>query len=215
MKKILFFALLCALCSCSSGNSKKNTAVINLHEGQEWVDLGLPSGLKWAKCNVGASAPEECGDYFSWGETTSKSGYYDYNYDSMLWQVPFNDFAGDPEYDAAAANWGGDWRMPTRTEFEELMKNCTWTWTSQNGNNGYQVTGTNGQSIFLPAAGYCNGTNKNEVGVYGYYWGSTPDEIDSSDTDEYATILYFLDGYQDVCNWRRYDGRSVRPVFED
>ena len=210
MKKLLMFAALAVvLCSCGSGNSKKNDTLANVHEGHEWVDLGLPSGLKWATCNVGASSPEEYGDHFAWGETRTKSTYTDDNCASL--NQSWGDIGGNSSRDAATANWGGDWRMPTEAEFEELLNNCTWEWTTQNSHEGYKVTSKqNGQSIFLPAAGWRNGADKNYVGSYGSYWSSTPN---ASDPD-HAYYLYFFEGSHGV-NWDfHYYGVSVRPVLE-
>ena len=125
--------------------------------GHDYVDLGLPSGLKWATCNVGASSPEEYGGYYAWGETTTKSSYDESNSltsgksVSELWLAGIIDDSGNltMQYDAARANWGGSWRMPTKTECQELKDRCVWNWTSQNGHTGYKVVGPNGNSIFL------------------------------------------------------------------
>ena len=134
---------------------------------KEWVDLGLPSGTLWATCNVGANSPEEYGDYFAWGETFSKD-YYDWT--TYKWCIGgmdgitkysygvngFADFKSElePEDDVAYVHWGPSWRMPTLAQQDELREHCTWTWTTLNGVNGCLVTGPNGNSIFLPAAGY-------------------------------------------------------------
>ncbi len=193
------------------------------------VDLGLPSGLKWASWNVGASAPEEYGDYFAWGETKPKDNYNwstykwcngNYNMltkyctDSSYWDSsdPMdNKTVLDPEDDAASANWGGSWRMPTLFEQQELHANCTWTWTTQNGVKGRLVTSkTNSNSIFLPAAGSRYGTSISDVGSRGYYWSSSLD----MGTPYYACCARFLS--YDVY-WYLYDhcyGFSVRPVSE-
>ena len=209
MKKLLLIgAMLCALCSCGSGNSKKNDVPANVHEGHEWVDLGL--SVKWATCNVGATNPEEYGDYFAWGETWTKSEYVTDNCTS--YGKSWGDIGGDSNRDAATANWGGSWRMPTKAEFQELIDNCDWTWTTQNGKNGYKVTSKkNGQSIFLPAAGYRYGDNLYYDGEYGSYWSSAPGE---SFTD-FAFYLFFDEGYRSV-GWESRDfGHSIRPVLED
>jgi hypothetical protein len=177
------------------------------HEGHEWVDLGL--SVKWATCNVGASTPGDYGNYYAWGETSTKSNY---NYDNCAYRSKFwGDIGGDSSRDAATANWGGSWRMPTEAELLELRQNCTWTWTTQDGYKGYRVTGKNGQSIFLPAAGYRLGDSLYNDGEYCGYWSSTPDK---SDTDG-AYELSFYEGGRLVYWSYRNLGRSVRPVLED
>ena len=174
--------------------------------GYEWVDLGLPSGTKWATCNVGATTPEGYGNYYAWGETTTKASYDDSNSVTDWQQI--SDFSGNAQYDAARANWGSTWRMPTKTEMEELVNNCTWTWTTQNGVNGYRVTGPNGNSIFLPATGECQGSSPNYVGVVGYYWSSTPSE----NFIDFAYYLFFGSGSPYVGWYYLYYGYTVRPV---
>ena len=189
----------------------KSVSLTGTHMGYEWVDLGLPSGLKWATCNIGASSPEEYGDYFAWGETSPKEEYRPTNsasYGSS--DSKWDNIGGNPSYDAAAANWGGDWRLPTGKEFQELIDNCDWEWVTQNGHNGYKVTGPNSQSIFLPAAGWRYGAGGGSVGSFGDYWSSTPDESKTCN----ACNLCFGEGNHNV-NWgNRFRGRSVRPVLE-
>ena len=188
----------------SSTASKTDT-----HKGYEWVDLGLPSGLKWATCNVGASTPGDYGNYYAWGETSTKSEYTVYNCISI--GKSWGDIGGNSSRDAARANWGGSWRVPTKSEFQELIDNCTWTWTTQNGHKGYKVTGKNGQSIFLPAAGYHDSYGLCFDGVYGDYWSSTPYV---SFTDR-AYGLFFGESYGRVDWTLRNFGHSVRPVLEN
>ncbi|MBO5853740.1 MAG: DUF1566 domain-containing protein, partial [Bacteroidales bacterium] len=187
--------------------------------GHEYVDLGLPSGLLWATCNVGANAPEEYGDYFAWGETTTKETYDSDNSstyglsNSELQSQGYIDGAGNlnPQYDAATANWGGDWRMPTKAELDELLNNCTWTWTTQNGVKGYKVTSkVNSNYIFLPAAGRRNGSSLTNAGGYGWYWSSTPEEGNS----DYAYYLCIFSFNLYMYNYNRINGQSVRPVLE-
>ena len=153
----------------------------------EYVDLGLPSGTLWATCNVGATAPEEYGDYFAWGETEPKdvydwstykwcngNGYTMTKYcDSSSWGTVDNKTELDPQDDAAYVNWGENWRMPTDVQRTELQTKCTWTWTTQNSVNGYLVTGPNGNSLFLPAAGERWYDSLNGAGSYGDYWSRT------------------------------------------
>ena len=160
--------------------------------GHEYVDLGLPSGVKWATCNVGASTPEEYGNYFAWGETDTKSEYNWENYkfrisgdsDSNVKLSKYVD--GYPpllEYsdDAARANWGGKWRMPRYREIDELRNYCTFTWTTQNGVNGCKVSGRNGRSIFLPAAGSRQDTVLWRDGIQCYYWSAELFSDESTD----------------------------------
>lgn len=192
--------------------------------GHECVDLGLPSGTLWATCNVGATTPEGYGDYFAWGETAAKatydwSTYFDTN-DGGSTFTKYNNNAGktvlDPEDDAAHVNWGGSWRMPTKAEWQELIGNCTWTWTTQNGINGYKVTsnkeGYTDKFIFLPAAGYRYDGGLSGVGSDGDYW--------SSSLVEYCSYLawyfyfYFYSGSHRLNDFGyRYYGQSVRPVL--
>ncbi|MBO4417653.1 MAG: Ig-like domain-containing protein [Bacteroidales bacterium] len=207
--------------------------------GHGWVDLGLSSGLMWATCNVGASAPEEYGDYFAWGETepyysslspltwnNGKSQGYDWQSyqwcngsDNTMTRYCTNNSYGtvdnktvlEPEYDAAHVNWGGSWRMPTLAEWEELIGECTWTWTTQNGVNGRLVTGPNGNSIFLPATGYRYRAYLYNTGVYGNYWSSSLETEYSSG----AWGGYFTSGYVRMGNSSRCSGSSVRAVSDE
>lgn len=196
-------------------SSKPRTGTLN---GHEWVDLGL--SVKWATCNVGASSPSDYGGYYAWGETSTKSRYD--------WSNCFDclDSTGDSwgtyklggqtritptsGHDTARENWGSTWRMPTDAENEELCKKCKWTWTSKNGYNGYVVKGPNGNSIFLPAAGYRSGTDTYYVGECGYYWSSTL----SSSKSYIARNLSFYSGSHYTDNYGRCLGQSVRPVTE-
>lgn len=179
------------------------------------VDLGL--SVYWASCNVGAESPEEYGDYFAWGETKPKSSYSSDN--SVTYGLSIStlesrgiiDANGNltAEYDAATANWGSAWRMATLTEMEELYNNCTWEWTTQNGVYGRKVTGPNGNSIYLPAAGYRYNSSLYDAGSYGSYWFATPDGGSG-----YACRLYFYSDYRDRSFCSRYCGNSVRPVSD-
>ncbi len=186
------------------GEEKSFTTLLSIN-GYDWVDLGLPSGLKWATCNVGATSPEDYGNYYAWGETTTKTSYDQSN--SLTYGQQMKDISGNATYDAARANWGGTWRMPTEAEMKELNNNCTWTWTTQNGVNGMIVTGPNGNRIFLPAAGYCGGSSRTGVGEYGNFWSSSPYESG-------AYRLGFDSGDHDVNWYSRNLGCTVRPVSE-
>ena len=181
----------------------------NMENGHEYVDLGL--SVKWATCNVGASSPEDYGDYYAWGETEPKaeynlSTYFDSNSDKYATN---KNTQLDPDDDVAHVKWKGTWRMPTKAEQDELREQCTWTWTSQGGKNGCKVTSKkNGNSIFLPAAGYRYDSGLSSVGSSGYYWSSS---LGTS----YSGSAYDLGFNSDRVDWgyldRRY-GQSVRPV---
>ena len=174
--------------------------------GHEYVDLGLPSGLKWATCNIGADTPEAFGNYYSWGEIKTKPEYLGYNWKTN--NVYMRDVSGNPNYDAATANWGSTWRMPTTAEIEELMTNCTCTEAAQNGVRGLLVTGKNGKSIFLPACGNIAGKSSYNVGTGGYYWSSTPEKNNNGN----ACFLSFYGGDHFMEFNFRTTGYSVRPV---
>lgn len=175
--------------------------------GHEYVDLGLPSGLKWATMNVGATSPSDYGSYFAWGETNTK---YEYNENNCrTWERTYGDIGGNVQYDAARANWGGSWRLPTKAECEELINCCSWAFITMGNHNGYKVTGPNGNYIFLPAAGYRAGSSLYDAGEGGYYWASSPGSSSQS-----GYVLYFLGSSRGMGGSRRYYGRSVRPVSE-
>ncbi|MBR4974384.1 MAG: hypothetical protein IKY60_02230, partial [Bacteroidales bacterium] len=186
------------------GNQNESNKI----NGYEYVDLGLPSGLKWATCNVGANSPEGYGDYYAWGEIETKSEYTYAN--SKTYDRRMSDISGKSKYDVARSKWGGSWRLPTKEEFSELRQKCKWQWTTQNGKEGYKVTGPNGNSIFLPAAGLRDGSSFDSAGEFGFYWSSTPDESD----DDFACSLYFNSSGHGVNWYDRGYGRSVRPVSE-
>lgn len=173
--------------------------------GHDYVDLGL--SVKWATCNVGASSPSDYGDYFAWGEISTKSSYTQEN--SITYGMEMENIEGNPSYDAACANWGGSWRLPTKEECKELVEECTWSRVRQKGYNVYRVKGPNGKSIFLPAAGWYDGTTNDGTGRLGEYWCSTPSYRE-------ASYCFGFHGEDNPCvghNDRRW-GQSVRPVSE-
>ena len=203
---------------------------IGNENGHEYVDLGL--SVKWATCNVGASVPWDYGDYYAWGEISTKNDYSwsTYKYckegdyhkltkycnDSGYGNNGFTDGKTKLELsdDVARQKWGGSWRMPTEEEFQELIDNCTWTWTTQNGVNGYKVTskksGYTSRSIFLPAALYRDGTSLSDARSHGNYWSSSL----YSDANS-VLFLFFNSDYHDIgtsIGDNRVYGQSVRPV---
>ena len=176
-------------------------------EQYEAVDLGL--SVKWAVCNVGAIRPEDAGEFFAWGEIIPKKDYseaaYTY-YGNTGYEYIGVNICGT-KYDVARQAWGGDWRLPTRSEIRELTTRCTWTAETRNDINGYRVTGINGNSIFLPAAGYKDGEEHKEIGTGGFYWsGSLNRSMTSS-----AYNLNFR-GYDAEWTASRFYGFSVRAV---
>ena len=194
--------------------------------GYEYVDLGLPSGTKWATMNVGANAPEEYGDFFAWGETTPQKAYswatYKYcngTYKTLTKYNTNRNWGGfidgkivlEISDDAARVNWGGTWRIPTIEELTELYEGCDWTWTILNGKTGYNVTSkVNGNAIFFPAEGYVfNGASGN-IGTYGYYWSSSLNPESPSD----CKFLKFGENEIILGNSTRCSGRTIRAVCE-
>ena len=191
-----------------------------------YVDLGLPSGTLWATCNVGATTPEGYGDYFAWGETQPKDTYnwitYAYatvdadgdlqtltKYNTSAYYGTVDNLTVlQPGDDAATANWGSGWRMPTHEQWQELYQNTTNTWTTRNGVNGRLFTASNGNSLFLPAAGYRWDGELYFAGGLGLYWSSSL----TTDSPGDAWLLGFLSDYTSVDSSGRYYGRSVRAV---
>ena len=183
--------------------------------GHAYVDLDLPSGTKWATCNVGATKPEDYGGYYAWGETEEKDYYGWDNYihcdgtQNSCHNIGDN-IAGS-EYDVAHLRWGGTWQMPSLDQIKELIDNCSSLWTKLNDVNGILITGPNGNTIFLPAAGNYRLSEFNYLGVHGGYWSSSP----YTSTKGFSYYLYFD---KSSWNWNnqynyRYYGRSVRAVI--
>ena len=199
--------------------------------GHEYVDLGLPSGTLWATCNIGATTPEECGNYYAWGETSTKDTYdrttYKYSKgdeDELTKYCNDSDFGnngftdnltelqrGD---DPATANWCSGWQTPSDEQWEELLANTTNEWTTQNGVKGRLFTSKkNGKSLFLPAAGRRWDGELYDVGSDGFYWSSS---LNTDYPEDFAWHLdfgsgdYGMNGY-----YARNYGFSVRPVREN
>ena len=207
--------------STTSQQNKSNTSTQNTTKvskpsngtanGHEYVDLGL--SVMWATCNIGANKPEQYGNYYAWGETETKSVYKQNN--SLTRGKKMNDISGNVDYDVARANWGGSWRMPTKTEFEELKNKCTWIPTTQNGVKGCKVVGPNGNYIFLPAGGSIVETSGNvarNAGRFGRFWSSTPCSTESA----YHLCIdsQSRNGCSVLNNFGRPEGYSIRPVIK-
>ena len=215
--------------SIAKAEAKKNSTtqpISGTASGHPYVDLGLPSGTLWATTNIGAANPWDYGYYFAWGETTTKSkyGWTSYKYANGDYKK-LTKFCNKSDYgnngytdnkkqlessdDAATANWGSDWCMPTQAQFQELKDKCTWTWTTKNGKKGYEVKGKNGNSIFLPAAGYRYGTSLYLYDSDGSYWSSSlsTDYPSSGRRLEFDSSYVYPNVLGNRCN-----GLSVRPV---
>lgn len=181
---------------------------VGVKNGHEWVDLGLPSGTKWATTNLGATTPEDYGGYYAWGETSACGNYCSdmaYSYSIGPETLPLSN-------DAANSRWGDGWRMPTVEDFAELINTSyvTRTWTTQNGINGYKLTSkTNGNSIFLPAAGYKWGSDQTTVGSKGHYWSSSLESKSAKQAQE----LYFSSSQIKTTYCICSAGHTIRPVL--
>ena len=185
---------------------KTSSEIIN---GHAYIDMGL--SVKWATCNVGANSPSDYGNYYAWGETSPKSTYTDGNSKTYHKSTYKRDIGGDPDLDAARANWGGTWRLPTEAEFRELIDNCDWQWSTQDGYNGYKVSSKkNGNSIFLPAAGDRYGSSPRGAGENGNYWSSSP-----YGSYSYSAHYLYMHSSGHHTSWcLLYAGMPVRPVSE-
>lgn len=214
------FFLACAAPLCAISLLAQSPAS-GSRNGHNFVDLGLPGGTKWATCNIGASTPGEGGEFFQWGFITPFP-------DSDLAQVEYKyagqkleDFAGNPKHDTAAALWGTGWRMPTKGDVEELLDNCEWVFVADgDGLPGYEITGPNGKSIFLPCAGTKFAMGLYDEGEAGGLWTASPygadleaafalgfgDPWDSESGEEIE------DGVYDIYGGDRAVGLSIRPV---
>lgn len=210
----------------TSNSNNDNTCAYNVHE---WVDLGLPSGTLWATCNIGATSPEDYGNYYAWGETNTKSIYnWDtYKYangdEDKLTKYCNNSYYGYNDFtdtlttlqagDDPAASWGSGWRTPTEAQWDELLINTMNQWTTKNGVTGRLFTAKNSQTLFLPAAGYRWGDELRYVGSYGNYWSRS-----LFDCPSLALSFYFDSDYCDMTLMDRWDdgsrssGLSIRPV---
>lgn len=201
--------------------------------GHDYVDLGL--SVKWATCNVGASSPSGRGNYYAWGETGTKSEYeygnYKYYMDGKIIDIGTN--ISGTKYDAARVNWGGTWRMPTLEDFEELKNRCTWTWTTQYGEEGFRIMGPNGKSIFLPVTSthtetfpilsLSDGTSsmKNFLCSNGDYWSATihsnihyANMLNINGMSSYYDYGWDGDGAYGHGHRHRSHGNSIRPVTD-
>lgn len=230
MKKILsiviivfsLFAVVCCGDDEQDVTSIKVTASLSCPDSHHphAIDLGLPSGTKWACCNVGATTPEGYGGYYAWGETSEKSVYNEVTYQyctgedangdgwyemNSSYQNIGSDIAGT-SYDVAHVRMGGSWRMPSIDQQQELINNCTKTFTQQNGVNGILLKGKNGGQLFLPAAGNRYYSDRSGAGSDGYYWSS------SLNSGSACSLGFYAGGWPWLDYFYRLYGHSVRAV---
>ena len=222
---IMFTVAVVCAAGCTKDNGGNGT-----HNGHDYVDLGLRSGTLWATCNVGAETPESYGDYFAWGEIQPKTTYdwstYAYcngDYGKLTKYCTQSDYgyngftdnlktleSGD---DAATANWGEGWRTPTYSEWVELLTRCDYTWTTQNGVNGFLFTARNGNSIFLPAAGSRTNPDYSYDANGGHYWSNSINKTYPDQAKGFSFCWYNSEWIDhDIYDRSREFGLSVRPV---
>ena len=176
--------------------------------GHEWVDLGLPSGTKWATCNVGTNKPSGVGNYYSWGEIKTKKEYHhdNYKYDGE-W---IEDISGYEKMDAARAKWGEGWCIPNRSEAYELIRHCTYEWKYLDGKYGCELTGPNGQKIFFPTTG--NVQYNNRVNTDNGYYRLSTQRLDDKWLEDSDNIFFFPGKEPDMSNHGRCYGLPIRSV---
>lgn len=224
LKVVMLMLVLAVGCKPDEPNNDDDNHILN---GHEFVDLGLPSGMLWATCNVGADTPEDCGDYFAWGDTITKEMYDWKSYQYATWvdgryeltkyctdsSCGYNGFVDglivlEPVDDAVLANWGTGWRMPTAEEWDELYQNTTCVWTIQNDVCGRLLSASNGNSIFLPATGFRLDGELICTGL-GVYWSSSL----QYGCQVAAWSFHFDDVNCHVCGtYERSRGQCVRAV---
>lgn len=188
-----------------NGHEQVNITVVENDQCQP-IDLGLPSGTLWGDRNLGAKKPSDYGNLYAWGEIKSKEDYSQYTYVEQL--KPYHKIT-TPQHDAATAELGEKWSMPTEEQFKELLLECNWHWTNKNGHNGYDIVGKNGNRIFLPASGWSRDTTIEYQNQYGNYWTS-----ERSSNTKFARSLQFpKDGKGIVGNGYLHHGRNIRAVY--
>jgi len=180
--------------------------------GHEWVDLGLPSGLRWATCNVGVTKPEQPGSLYAWGELATKTNFVSEN--NKTYHKDMDDISGNATYDLATAKWGKGWRMPTKAEYDELLLHCNYSYVERGGIKGHEFTNpNNNRSIFLPATGFKEGSSKHQLATTnGMYWTSTPhkDKVNNG-----SHVYIFGSALGEMSIAERYTGAGVRAVSDN
>lgn len=204
MKRLIILSVLCCFVDVLFAQA--------ITSGKE-VDLGLPSGTIWAGWNLGATSPEQAGYYYAWGELQEKSDYnldsYKY-FDSFVGYINIGNDISNSKFDVARQKWGMGWRMPTASEYYELINVCRWEWITYRGVEGYKVIGPNGNSIFFPTTGIRVGTSLEGKGVFGNYWSSI-----SKDENRESAVRFLIiredEGYE-TSAYYVFTGMTIRPV---
>ena len=225
MKKFLFCLFVCFIPYSTYGqgkiqrpqesiSSQKSKSISNPDgyiNGHGYVDLGLPSKIKWATCNIGAEKYYDYGDHFAWGEIQMRNLY---NYNNCKNYGSFGDITKNPKYDAPTYLWGSGWCLPSKKDFIELKNKCRWEWKVFNGHCGYKITGPNGKSIFLPASGNYWGGKIDFLNEGANYWSSTPTTDIETRVGKSSDNLNFGKDFIFINNCDRAFGNSIRPVFK-
>lgn len=219
--KIVAIAFLVVIASSCEENKPNNNGsstpltanVTGTESGYEYVDLGLPSGIMWATCNVGASSPKDYGEYYAYGELETKERYGSDNYQQPeRFSVGMSDFL--PQYDVVKSAWGGKWRMPAADEYQELINNTQETWGLYNGEYGCYLTGPNGNSIFFPVAGYMIDNHNHMMGDMALYRTSTENYVFVAEPVVEQNISNTISLYSRIKNGLpQFWGMNVRPVM--
>ncbi len=225
---ILLMALVCGgFIACGGGDDDSDGFDSGSNAGNSTapsfvkaVDMALPSGTKWANANVGANIEEGYGDYFAWGEVKPKDVYshdnikYDWETDAPNAKYTKNDGKTvlEPQDDAATMNWGNSWKTPTKEQMEELVNNCKWEVTTQNGISGYRVTASNGNTLFFPAAGHYNEEHNSKLGIDCDYWTSSLETEGTTYSKAWDLTMSLSKGSARVDDDKRDMGLTVRPV---
>lgn len=203
----------------STPSSQSNNTISNNSQKRlvpsKAIDLGLTSGTKWAEWNIGSSSPEDCGYYYAWGETNVKTKYTKFNHKHPKGGSDKNGIINlNKQNDIATIMWGDGWSIPSSDQIYELTRECSWKKSSRNGHKGYIVTGRNGNSIFIPCAGYYERTKRIGLGGYGLYWSSQGgEECCSSDDSGWAYVMDiqgdYAGSYASGFCWL---GAPIRPI---
>lgn len=213
LETLLAIVLMFSVSACNKYHDSTKLTSQGETQGYAWADLGLPSGTLWATCNMGAAEPEGRGYYYGWGMTTDLKEWPGDNYYEYTDTMYNNEGILKPECDAATVNWGNEWHTPTKVQFTELINNCTFKWVERKGQEGYLITGRNGNKIFLPAAGFFTEEGVIHNNRYCEYWSSSLE--DSSLPYNVLAWTFNADFYDwNMQTHERQNAQNIRPVCQ-